>query len=205
MLTLAALTISLSLQRTSFDLLDGVDVDVAIHNSSKSPATISFAQPAEYELEVDRNGERVWTSNPAQALPQKFPAHKRDFLPGPTVLVIYIWNAIESDGSTPAPGEYTIRARLLGDGVTPSASIPLHFANPVPTSALDKLTSGDVVTIAGTLDASKGILTDASGSVVLLKRLTTAPAGATVAVRGYLVLRPDRTHAFFVQRWAVMR
>ena len=202
---LSVVTLSLSLERTSFDLLDGVDIDVAVHNSAKSPATITFAQPAEYEIEIDRDGTPIWTSNPKPAIPLAFPAHKKQFLPGPTVLVIYIWNAIDSDGSTPAPGAYTIRAKLLGNGVSPSASVPVHFINPVPTSALAKLNAGDIVTIAGTLDATKGVLSDSSGSIPLMKRLLTAPPDATIAVRGYLTTRPDHTQAFFVKTWAVMR
>jgi hypothetical protein len=204
-MVLAAITLSLQLQRTSFDLLDGVDVDIAVHNSSQSSAVVSFAKPDEYELDVYRGNERLWSNLSTGGIPLDVPAHKRQFQTGPTILAIYIWNAIATDGSTPAPGEYTIRARLLGDGISPTASLPVRFINPVPVSALEKLTQGDIVTIAGTLDVAKGVLTDTSGTVTLMRKLLTAPAGATVAVRGYLTTQPDRTRAFYVLRWAVMR
>jgi hypothetical protein len=202
-LVLAALTLSLQLQQTSFDLLDGVAIDVAVHNTGDKPVTVKFDKPAEYEIDIQRNGQTIWTNHPPLPPQSNFPVHIRQFVPGPSVMVVYVWNAIESDGSTPAPGDYTIVARLLGEGVTPSASARVHFINPVPVAAVDKLKQGDIVTIAGTLDATKGTLTDASGTVRLARRLLTAPT-STIAVRGYLIQEPDRSHAFFIQRWAPM-
>jgi hypothetical protein len=120
------------------------------------------------------------------------------------VLVVYIWNAVEADGTSPGPGIYTVRARLLGDGVTPEATAKLRFTEPFPASGLSALKTGDVVTIAGTLDTTKQLLTDSSGSVTLARRLPTAPDGA-IAVRGYLLHRPGRPDVFYVQRWAPMQ
>jgi hypothetical protein len=71
-------------------------------------------------------------------------------------------------------------------------------------SALDKLKQGDTVTIAGTLDPTKAILTDPTGSVPLGRRLLTAPDGP-VAVRGYYLRRVGRDAIFVVQRWAPMQ
>jgi hypothetical protein len=203
MLALAALTLSLHLEQTSYDLLDGVAIQVAVHNSSNRPLTVPFAKPAEYEIDVVHNGTVVWSNQTATPPEATFPVHTRQFIAGPSVLVVYIWNAIENDGTTPAPGDYTVTAHLLGQGVTPSASAPLHFISPVPATAVEKLNKGDVVTIAGTLDSTKELLTDASGTIRLARRLVTAPDG-TIAVRGYLIAEPNRTHVFFVQRWAPM-
>jgi len=201
----AAITLSLALQRTSFDLLDGVAIEVAVHNSAKLPATATFSQPGEYEIDILRGETLLW-SNKQQYPPNvTFPAHKKQFLPGPTILAVYIWNAIEADGSTPGPGEYTVRARLLSTPGTADASTTVKFISPVPVSALEKLKLGEEVTIAGHLDGTKGMLTDATGTVPLMKRLATAAPDDVVAVRGYLTTLPNRTHAFFVERWAVMR
>jgi hypothetical protein len=201
MLALAALTLSLQVTQTSFDLLDGVSIEVAAHNGTSTPQIVKFARPAEYEIQVLRGDSVIWSNATAVPTGVTFPIHMRAFVPGPSVLVVYIWNALESDGSSPGPGEYSVRARLLGMGVTPEARANVRFIAPLPTASLEKLKLGDTVTIAGTLDARKNVLTDASGSVMLARRLLTAPASA-VAVRGYLIRRPDRSHVFFVQRWA---
>lgn len=205
MIALAAITLSLQLQRTSFDLLDGVDIEVAVHNTAKTPAAVTFPQPAEYEIDILRGDTTLWSNKQQYPPGVTFPPHKRQLFPGPTILAVYIWNAIASDGSTPGPGEYTVRARLLGTPGGADASTMMKFISPVPVSALEKLKLGEVVTIAGHLDGTKGMLTDATGTVPLMKRLVTVAPDAVVAVRGYLTTEPDRTHAFFVQRWAVMR
>lgn len=205
MIALAAITLSLQLQRSSFDLLDGVDIEVAAHNSASSPVTLKFPKPAEYEIDIVRGNDVIWTSLSPPPPGAIFPPHQRNLMPGPTVLVVYIWNTIAADGSTPGPGDYTIRARLLGDGATAQATAPLHFINPVPVSALLKLKAGDELTIAGHLDVNKQVLTDASGSIKLMKRLLAAPPDAVVAVRGYVTTMPDRTQGFYVERWAVMK
>ena len=118
--------------------------------------------------------------------------------------MVYIWNALETDGTSPGPGTYTVRARLLSEGVAPEATAKLRFSEAFPASGLGTLKTGNVVTIAGTLDATKQILTDSSGSVTLAKRLPTAPDG-TIAVRGYLLHRVGRPDVFYVQRWAPMQ
>jgi hypothetical protein len=201
---LAALTLSLQLQQTSFDLLDGVSIEVAAHNSANAPATVQFSSPAEYSIDVLRDGHVVWSNENVTPLATTFPIHARKFVSGPSVLVIYVWNGIETDGTAPAAGDYIVRARLLGVNQSPEATATLHFARPTPVAALDKLKQGDIVTIAGTLDATKGLLSDDSGAVELARRLVQAPNGP-VAIRGYLVRRPDRTHVFFIQRWAPLQ
>jgi hypothetical protein len=200
----AAVTLSLQLQQNSFDLLDGVSIALAAHNSGNAPASVRFLGPSEYEIQVLRGNDVIWTNAAIAPVNTSFPVHIHKFVPGPSVLVVYIWNAVEADGSSPSPGVYTVRARLLGDGVTPEATAKLRFTAPFPTSGLDALKAGDVVTIAGTLDAMKQQLTDSSGTVMLAKRLPTAPDG-TIAVRGYLLHRVGRPDVFYVQRWAPMQ
>lgn len=204
MLALAALTLSLHIGQTSFDVLDGVAIEVAVHNTGDRPADVAFVKPAEYEIDVVRNGTVLWSNDVRLPPGTTFPQHHRSFMPGPTVLVVYVWNGVQSDGSAPAPGNYTVTARLLGAHASPSASAPLHLAEPVPVDALPHLKRGDVVTIAGTLDATKQFLTDASGTVRLARRIPTAPNG-TIAVRGYWTTLPGRFDAFYIQRWAPMQ
>jgi hypothetical protein len=200
----AALTLSLQLQQTSFDLLDGVSIALAAHNSSSAPAIVKFSKPGEYEIQVLRGSDVIWTNQTVAPESTNFPVHTRKFVAGPSVLVVYIWNALEADGTSPGPGTYTVRARLLGEGVTPEATAKLRFTDPFPASGLGTLKEGAVVTIAGTLDATKQILSDSSGTVTLAKRLPTAPEGS-IAVRGYLLHRAGRPDVFYVQRWAPMQ
>jgi hypothetical protein len=200
-LLLAALTLSVQLQRGSYDLLDDVNVEVAAHNSAKAPVTVKFAKPAEYRVEVLHDGRVVWHSADIEPPDVTFPVHERTFLPGPTVLVIYAWNDLTADGLAIAPGSYTIRAQLLGRGVEPQAQTTAQFIAPIPISAVTKLRAGDVVTIAGHVDASLQTLHDATGSMKLSRRLLGA-GNALVVVRGYLTTLPGDTNVFSVVRWA---
>lgn len=203
MLALAALTLSLHIGQTSFDVLDGVAIEVVVHNTGDRPADVAFEKPAEYEIDVVRNGKVLW-SNEIQSPPGiTFPQHHHDFMPGPSVLVVYVWNGVLNDGNAPLPGEYAVTAHLLGTHASPSASAPLHLDDPVPVDALPHLKRGDIVTIAGTLDATKQFLTDASGTVRLARKIPNAPNGV-VAVRGYWTTLPGRYDAFYIQRWAPM-
>jgi hypothetical protein len=200
----AAITLTLQLQQTSFDLLDGVSIALAMHNSAAAPAIVKFLQPSEYQIQVLHGTDVIWTTQTVAPENTTFPVHTHRFVSGPSVLVVYIWNALDANGTSPSPGTYTIRARILGESVTPEATAKVRFAQPFPASGLSTLKSNDIVTIAGTLDATKQILTDSSGSVTLAKRLPTAPDG-TIAVRGYLLHRVGRPDVFYVQRWAPMQ
>jgi hypothetical protein len=197
----AALTLSLELQRSTFDVLDAVDIEVVAHNPNKQPLSASFPAPSEYEIDLLRGSHVLWTSLRPQPIVAHFPPHARSFMPGPNVLAVFIWNGLASDGTAPAPGEYTIRVRMLDGGAQPQATMPVRFINTVPVIAVAKLKVGDEVTISGTLDASKSRLTDGSGSIALMRKLPAAPE-TTIAVRGYLTTAPDRTQGFFVERWA---
>jgi hypothetical protein len=200
-LAVASLTLSLQLQRTTLDILDGVNIEVVAHNSDKRPVSASFPTPSEYEIQILRGNDVLWTSLHPQPPGSHIPPHPRTFMPGPNTVAVYIWNGIDSDGTTPGPGDFTVRARLLASGLQPEAKATLRFINPVPVMAVQKLKEGDEVTIAGTLDATKGRLSDPSGTITLMKRLTGATS-ASVAVRGYLTVAPDHSPAFYVQRWA---
>lgn len=204
MLALAALTLSLHIQQTSFDILDTAAIEVAVHNSSNQPIDVAFERPAEYEIDIERNGSVVWSNNIASPPDITFPVHRRHFLPGPSVLVLYVWNGTEANGDAPPPGTYTVVVHLLGKNAAPSASTTLRLVPPFPITGIAHLQKNDEVTIAGTLDPTKQILTDATGTIHLARRLVTAP-NTTVAVRGYLTTIVGGVHAFYVQRWAPMQ
>ena len=197
----AALTLSLQVSRSTFDVLDAVNIEVVAHNPNKQAVSATFPEPAEYEIDLMRGSAVLWSSLRPLAPGTKFPAHARSFMPGPSVLAVFIWNGLANDGTAPPPGEYTVRARMLDAGNQPQATMPVHFINTVPVMAVAKLKEGDEVTISGTLDANKSRLSDASGTIPLMRKLTGAPQ-ATVAVRGYLTTAPDHTKEFFVERWA---
>ncbi len=197
----AALTLSLQLQRASFDILDPVNIEVVAHNPGKAPASATFPSPAEYEIDLLRGSDVVWTTIRPQPLSAVFPPHRRSFMPGPSVLTVYIWNGLNGDGTAPAPGEYTLRARMLTNGTQPEATMPVRFINTIPVAAVEKLKDGDEVTISGMLDGGKNHLTDQTGTIALMRKLAAA-SQETIAVRGYLTTAPDRTKGFFVERWA---
>ncbi len=203
MILAAALTLTLKLERTSFDPLDTISVEVVAHNAASKPIQETFPKPAEYEISILKHGTPVWTSERVAPLGATIPSHTRLLMPGPNVLAVFIWNGIESDGTTPGPGDYTVRAKLLGANDQPDASLAFHFINPVPVSALFKLKVGDEVTIAGNLNATEDLLTDATGSIPLGKRLTLPKVGIA-AVRGFIIERPDHTRALRVTRFAIM-
>ncbi len=199
----AAITLSLQLQRTSLDLLDGLNIELVAHNSSEAPADVRFPIPAEYAIDVLRDGTLVWTSLPSGSQHAgSIPPHTKRLPAGPTVLAIYIWNEETLDGRSPAPGAYIVRARLLGD-VAAQASTTLKFIAPTPVSALAALHIGDEVTISGRIGADKETLTDSTGTITLTKKLLGAPSDAPVVVRGYVAESLAKTRVFFVERWAM--
>ena len=200
---LGAVTLSLQTQRTSLDLLDSLPVALIVHNGGSTLQTVRFPQPVEYAIEIRRDGKTLWNSLPPSPPPSVvFPTHARVFNAGTTTLTVYDWNELASDGSSLQPGRYTIVARLLSEKPQPEATLPVTFAAPLSPSALSGLKSGDVVTMAGTLDNDRLVLSDDHGQATLSRRLLGAPIGERVAVRGYAVTRPDGSHVFFVLRWA---
>jgi hypothetical protein len=187
--------------RESLDLLDGVFIEVVAHNPASAIRTIQFAQPTEYEIDVSGNGRQLWSSLPASPPPgQTYVAHSRAFNTGATPVVIYDWNEVTADHWSPLPGKYKVRATLLTDA-RPSATIDIVFAPPLPTTALPKLKPNEAVTMAGRLDATRKILTDSSGSVVLSRGIP-APPDVPIVVRGYASDHPDGSRTFTFQRWA---
>lgn len=201
----APVSLSVQVDRTSFDLLDVLSVRVATHNPQNASAMVRFPGPREYALEIVRGENVVYSSVPSSPPPAAAaPAHGRAFAPGPAMLGTFEWNELAADGSSPLPGRYTIRVRLLCDGVQPTASAPVSFVPPTPVSAIAKLRAGDAITIAGRLDATLQTLTDTTGSIRLSHRLLGAP-DAPVAVRGYITVQPDTSRSIAVTRWAPLR
>ena len=198
---LSAITLSLQMQRMSFDLLDALSIEVAVHNSNKAPVSVRFDTPAEYSIDVLRDGNILWSSAAAQTAPMAIPAHVRQFMPGPTVLSVYIWNETTKDGASLTPGDYVVRARLLGEGNSAQASMRVHFTAPTPISALSSLHPGEEITIGGRLDEAKQRIDDGTASILLTKKLPNAP-DAAIAVRGYVTTSLNREWVFFVERWA---
>lgn len=201
MIAFAAVTLTMQIARTTLDALDGVSIELAAHNASAKPATITFAHPEEYAIDVLHGSTVVWSTLRPIRAGVTFPPHVRTIPPGPSVLVVYVWNTIENDGATPSGGTYTVRARLLGEGVSPTAQTTIRFAMPTPISALAELKPGDEVTIAGRLDDDKLLLRDSTGAIALGRKLPNAP-NAPIAVRGYVTLKTDGTRTFYVERWA---
>jgi hypothetical protein len=196
--------LTVSTQRSSFDLLDSVAVSVVVHNPTSNLQLLRFPAPQEDLTEVlDRNGGVIWTSQ-AAPVPHGvvFPPHRRAFTPGGTTVIVRDWNETASNGWSPLPGTYVVRARLLSEGVQPVGTTTVAFSAPLPPGSLPKLHAGEAVTLGGRLDPSRGILSDADGSALLSRRLIAAPAGRTIVVRGYANDARDGTRTFVVTRWA---
>lgn len=198
------LGLSVQVGRTTLDLLDSLDIAVVVHNPGTTLQMLRFPRPVEYEIDVQpqNGGPAVWTSLPASPPPNvTYPVHERSFGPGPTTLVVNDWNQLASGGWSPPAGTYLIRAKLLAQGVAPTSATRVTFTSPLPPSALPALKPGQEVTLAGQLDAVRGILSDPSGSARLSRRLLAAPAGVPVVIRGYAVdAIGGRTFTF--ERWA---
>lgn len=200
---IAAIALSAQLQRTSLDLLDGLNVQIAAHNSAAHAIDVRFPQPIEYAIDIMHGSDVVWTSAPSTGdHAVALPPHTKRLLPGTTVLGIYVWNEETRDNLSPAPGDYVLRVRLLADGGASASMTRVRFIPPTPVSALDALRVGDAVTIAGRYDPAQLTIADATGTVKLNKKLLGAPLGATIAVRGYITAQADRTRVFSVSRWA---
>ncbi|HTA39686.1 MAG TPA: hypothetical protein VK760_11440 [Candidatus Acidoferrales bacterium] len=193
--------LSVQTHRDSFDLLDGIFIELVAHNPGKAIRTVEFAQPTEYEIDVVRNGVQLWSSLPPSPPPgQTYVAHARAFNAGATPVVIYDWNEVTAEHWSPLPGKYTIRAALL-TAAHPSATTEITFVPPLPTTALSKLKPNEAVTMAGRLDATRKILTDSNGSVVLTRGIP-APPDTPIVVRGFATDHPNASRTFTMQRWA---
>ena len=193
--------LSVQTHRESFDLLDGIFIEVVAHNPSKAIRTVEFAQPLEYEIDVSRDGTPLWSSLPASPPPgQTYVPHTRAFNAGATPVVIYDWNELTPQRWSPLPGKYNVRVTLLS-AARPSATTHITFAPPLPTTALSKLKADESVTMAGRLDPTRKILTDSSGSIVLSRGIP-APPDVPIVVRGYATDHPDGSRTFTFQRWA---
>ncbi len=198
----AALTLSLHVTRATLDILDAVNIEVVAHNPGKAPLTATFRSPAEYEIDLMRGPDVVWTTLHPEAPGTHIPPHERSFHPGPNVMTVLVWNGLATNGTALTPGKYTLRARILANGSEPETTVPIEFINTVPVSVVGRLRAGEEITVSGTLDDGKSRLTDPTGTLQLMRKLTAASPQTTIAVRGYLTAAPDQTPAFFVERWA---
>ena len=199
----APLHLSLHIMRNSLDLLDTLAISVVLDNPGSAPVPVHFALPTEYAIDVLRGDTTIWSTMPQEApSTAHFPVHVHTLLPGANTLAVYDWNEVAQNGTSPAPGEYTIRVRLLETGSQPVATTRVRFVAPTPISAIAKLPVGNAITIAGHLDPTRAILTDSTGSTTLPRRLIGAPLDATVVVRGYIVATRSNARYVFVQRWA---
>lgn len=204
----APLSIGVTIGRSTLDLLDSLDIAVAVHNSSPRLQTATFARPAEYEIDVlSSAGGPVWTSLPASPPPGvSYAPHSRSFNPGPTTIVVNDWNQLTTGGWSPLAGTYTVRVRLLADGNQPSATARVTFLPPLTPGVVPQLKAGQEVTLGGELDPTREFLLDGhGGSARLTRRLLAAPPGTPVVVRGYA---DDATHnggrTFTYVRWAFL-
>lgn len=187
----------MQIARATFDPLDAVDVTLRVINASSAANVTRFGQTSEYAIALLDGTRTVWTS-PARGGGRP---HARTFAPGATTLLTYEWNGVLADGTAPTPGTYVVTGTLLANGARIDTRAKLRIAAPLPISALAK-TGTQVVTIAGTLDATGMTLHDASGDVRLARRIAGASSGATVDVRGSIATQPDGTSAFVIERWA---
>lgn len=201
----AVLSVKLVVQRSSLDLLDTLPIAVVVQNSSGVAQTLHFTQPVEYAIELRAAGGAVVWSTPRAAEPaQTFPAHARTFPPGSTTLAVYDWNQLFADGTSPAPGSYTLHARLVTDKPLAENSVRVSFAAPISPSSLATLRVGEEYTLAGTLDALRAALSDSHGSATLSHRLLAAPAGTPLLVRGFAAVLAGGSRVFSVERWALL-
>ncbi len=191
------ITLSASVQQTSFDPLDAANITLYVRNTSSAPVTVHFAQTGEYAISLSDATREVWAfpASPGQA-------HARTFYPGTTPLVTYEWNGALADGSAPATGNYTLLARLmLAPPYDSKSETVVHIGSSLPVAALLKTGEG-IVTVSGTLDVLGGTLTDRTGSVKLTRRMLHVAPGTMIDVRGSMAKQPDGTEAFYVERWA---
>lgn len=200
----APVNVTVQVDRSSFDLLDTVAIRIAADNPGRQPATVRFSAPTEYAVEILRGSTIIWNSVVPPPSPQpSLPGHTRALNPGATTIALYDWDGLLRDGTTPQPGTYTVRVRLLADPGLPAASTSVRFIAPLPISAIAKLPLGSAVTVGGRLDATLGTLSDATGSVLLSRRLLKAP-DAPIVIRGFVSSRPDGTRMLSLTRWAAL-
>ena len=138
-------SISIRLTRASFDLLDSIGIVVSVRNSTKVPQPVRFAHAAEYAIDVRHGADLVWTSQPtvSPAPRETTPPHTRDFPAGVTTIATFDWNELDANGMSPAPGIYTIQARLLDHAGNADAVQSIRFVEPLPLAAIAKLKVGD--------------------------------------------------------------
>lgn len=196
------ITLSATLKRTSLDLLEGINITIAVDNHAKKIVTTTYSDADTYDIRIlDAHRKTVWAWSDAH---KAAPVRKTlTFSPGRNVLVVHIWDETLAGGRSIAPGVYSIHANLSDEQYRPTVEIPVRFAAPVPIAAALKLPADSAVTISGTLRvAGTGVeIADPSGALKLNRRIAMqAPQGQFI-VRGYLTKANGETF-FTVDRWA---
>ena len=181
------LTLKVDVKRTSLDLLDPVSVSIAINNSAKGLITAHFPNSDTYDLRLTNSkGTEVWDLIAThKAVPVK---RTLGFTPGRTVLAVQLFDSQLPDRRSLAAGTYQLRVSLLDDKYAPSITLPVHFAEPTPISALQRLPLNSAVTVAGALKPNGTLMdiTDETGSIKLTKRIGGGFPTGTFIVRGYI-------------------
>lgn len=196
------LTLSAEVKRSSYDLLDGVNVTIAVQNHSKKPVATTYSDSDTYDIRLLSPARKVvWAWS---GVHKPAPVRKAlTFSPGRNVLIVHIWDGTTADGRSIAPGVYTLHANLSDDAYRPAVEIPVRFEAPIPIGAVKKLPLNSAATIAGTVryTATGAELADAGDSIQLSRRIAMpAPAG-TYVVRGFLT-KVDGGLVFAVDRYA---
>lgn len=178
-------TVSVSVQRASDDLLEPVTISIALRNNSPQSILATFLTTDVYQMEVRNDREKVWDSlynTRPLTIERRIPLHT-----GTTPLVSYIWDGTTNDHRSVAPGTYTLRVSILGSILHPTAEVPLVFATPTPIRAAFALKPGSGVTVEGEARRlSTGLaLTDESGTIALNRGLGPNPQGLFI-VRGFV-------------------
>lgn len=196
------LTVRAEVNRASFDLLDAVNVTISVQNHTKALVTTTYADSDTYDIRLLTPGRKVmWAwSDAHKATPVR---RTLSFAPGRNVLVIHVWDGTLGDGRAIAPGDYTLHANLSDERYRPTVEIPIRFEAPVPVEAARKVPLNSEVTVSGTVRYTQtgAELADASGAIVLSRRIAMPAPQGTYVVRGFVTKSNDQT-ILTVERFA---
>ena len=184
-----ALHVVIEVRRQSQDLLAAMLIGLYVDNRGAAPVTYMFSQADIFNVVAIFKGAPLWDARYGQsAVPV---VRKVAFDRGKTLQQSYTWDGTATDRRSLPAGNITIRATLL----TPSpqvATIVIPFAKPITIAQLEKVKFQTEATVEGEVSIRKGIpvLTDATGSIVLSRRLAPSAVGKYVA-RGFVNYTPE--------------
>ena len=194
------LSIRVTTQRESLDLLDPIAFVITVINSSNKPVVANFPTAALYDISVTFGTKEVWRWSTGHLSAQVLRSYT--FVPGKTTLVTYIWDDLVDTRSL-APGVYRAHVSLSDVRYHPSADLPIHLAEPLPISGAFSVPENTEITIGGTLrQKNTGVeLVDPTGAIRLSKRISMQAPLGTFIVRGFLTKAYGETF-LTVDRWA---